>query len=197
MVKTVGQIASLQFLEEPGKQQKLLKLSPHWMRHLLASHLDQAGVAVTTIQSILRHSSLQTTNIYVHTENNERYNAMQKIQLRNDPLVLSKDPVYIGYEFKMKLTRGPVSKVLGVSRIMQAIETQIFKGLNCIRVGEGTEYVLEKIRQQGAGYTEIELVYQVRAKEVVDALHIWEEALRRQASIWLFDCAIEIVGIEA
>jgi site-specific recombinase XerD len=197
LVKTVGEIAALQFPHEPKKQQKLLKLSPHWMRHLLASHLDKAGVAVTMIQSILRHSSLQTTNIYVHPENNERYNAMQKINFHNDSLALSKAPVYIGYEFKMKLTKGPVSKVLGVSRIIQTIETHAFKGLDWVRVGEDTEKLLEKIRQQGIVCTEVELVYQVRAKEVVDAPHVWEEALKRQASIWLFVCIVKSTGIEA
>ncbi len=197
LVKAVGKIAALQFPEEPKKQKKLFKLSPHWMRHLLASHLDKAGVAVTMIQVILRHSSLQTTNIYVHTENNERYNAMQKIQLHNSVLALSQDPVYIGYEFKMKLTRGPISKVLGVSRIIQSIETQIFKGLDCIRVGDNTDALLEKIKQQGTVCTEVELVYQIKAKEVIDAPHVWEEALKRQASIWLFDCTINSTGIEA
>jgi len=39
----------------------------HAIRHLTASILDQAGMALTMIQSVLRHKSATTTARYLHT----------------------------------------------------------------------------------------------------------------------------------
>ncbi len=42
------------------------KVHPHTMRHSFATHLIQNGYAVTEVQPLLGHSSLQTTMIYLH-----------------------------------------------------------------------------------------------------------------------------------
>ena len=195
LVKAIGREAANIFPKDSEKYKKLCALSPHWLRHLAASHQDKLGIPPAMIQSNLRHKSRQTTQIYVHAEDNQRYQEMQKMQLQHGPSVLSQEETYIGYEFTIKLTKGPISKTLGISRIIQAIEEKIFKGLEHIRVGEGTEALLRKIEQLGAGCTTIELVYQVKAKDIVESPDIWEEALKRQAAVWLFDCNIKKVGI--
>jgi len=38
LVKDIGKVAAQKVVDNPPKQQKLLRLSPHWLRHLLASH---------------------------------------------------------------------------------------------------------------------------------------------------------------
>jgi len=85
LVKTIGKAAAEQFSDDPIKQQKLLKLSPHWLRHLSASHQDKAGISATMIQANHRHSSLQTTNIYVHAEDALRHATIQKLDLKIKP----------------------------------------------------------------------------------------------------------------
>ena len=196
-VKAIGQTAAGYFPDDPAKQQKLAALSPHWLRHLAASHQDKLGISASMIQSNLRHKSQQTTQIYVHAEDLARHNEIQKMRLQNiEPMVTVALP-NIGYEFKIKLTKGPVSKNLGIARIIETIEQQIFKSLDCIRVGESLDVLLARITAQGACCAHVELVYQVRAQIVVESVQIWEAALKRAAAVWLFNCEIQSIGLKS
>lgn len=54
-------------IKEAARKAKIFKnVHPHTMRHSFATHLIQNGYAVTEVQPLLGHSSLQTTMIYLH-----------------------------------------------------------------------------------------------------------------------------------
>lgn len=57
------------------------KISPHGLRHSLATHLLARGVDIRIVQEILGHSSLNTTQIYTHT--NKTW--LQSVYLKTHP----------------------------------------------------------------------------------------------------------------
>ena len=52
------------------------KATPHTLRHSFASELVRAGVTLPTVKSLLGHQRLSSTQIYTHTSNQERKNAV-------------------------------------------------------------------------------------------------------------------------
>jgi integrase len=68
------------FPHEPLVQQKLMRFSPHWLRHLSASAQDRAGIAFSHIKENLRHRNEQTTRHYVHAYDDARHEDMEKLK---------------------------------------------------------------------------------------------------------------------
>lgn len=56
----------------PAIADKLRRASPHWMRHTHATHALQRGAELTTVRDNLRHASLTTTSLYLHTDEARR-----------------------------------------------------------------------------------------------------------------------------
>lgn len=55
----------------------LAKASTHWLRHSHGSHLLANGASLTTVQANLGHKSLQTTSLYLHSEDLVRQKEME------------------------------------------------------------------------------------------------------------------------
>jgi integrase/recombinase XerD len=54
-------------IKKAAKQANIKKnVHPHTLRHSFATHLIQNGYAVTEVQPLLGHASLNTTIIYLH-----------------------------------------------------------------------------------------------------------------------------------
>lgn len=52
--------------------EKLRRASPHWMRHTHATHALGNGASLTTVRDNLRHASVSTTSVYLHTDEARR-----------------------------------------------------------------------------------------------------------------------------
>ncbi|AUT76388.1 site-specific integrase [Paraburkholderia hospita] len=51
---------------------KLRRASPHWMRHTHATHALGSGAELTAVRDNLRHASVSTTSIYLHSDEVKR-----------------------------------------------------------------------------------------------------------------------------
>ena len=56
-----------------------IKVTPHMLRHSLAYQLIKSGVAMTTIQQILGHESILTTNLYTQTTAQDKSDALMAL----------------------------------------------------------------------------------------------------------------------
>ena len=70
------QVADIIDVDSPATAEKLRRASPHWMRHTHATHALSNGADLTTVRDNLRHASLQTTSIYLHTDEVKRARQM-------------------------------------------------------------------------------------------------------------------------
>ncbi len=58
--------------DNPALAEKLRRATPHWTRHTHATHLLDGGAELTTVRDNLRHSSLATTSMYLHADDERR-----------------------------------------------------------------------------------------------------------------------------
>jgi len=71
-LRVAQQLASI----NPGAAEKLKRATPHWMRHTHATYALAHGVELTTVRDNLRHASVSTTSVYLHTDQLRRARQM-------------------------------------------------------------------------------------------------------------------------
>jgi site-specific recombinase XerC len=64
--------------DHPPLADKLRCASPHWMRHTHATHALGRGAELTTVRDNLRHASVSTTSIYLHSDEVKRARQMSE-----------------------------------------------------------------------------------------------------------------------
>ena len=67
---------------DPQQAQRLRQASTHWFRHTSITHQADAGISLRYLQRSARHSKLDTTGLYLHTEDDHWHEAMEQHHLR-------------------------------------------------------------------------------------------------------------------
>ena len=60
-------------------------LSCHFLRHSKAMHLLQAGVNLVYLRDLLRHISVQTTDVYARADSKQKWEAFEKAYVETKP----------------------------------------------------------------------------------------------------------------
>ena len=63
------------------KATRVRRASTHWLRHTAATHQAEDGTPIHHIQQNLRHSSIGTTSIYLHAEEDARHASTTKTRI--------------------------------------------------------------------------------------------------------------------
>ena len=67
--------------ENGAKAARVRRASTHWLRHTAATHQAEDGTPIHHIQQNLRHSSIGTTSIYIHAEEDARHASTTKTRI--------------------------------------------------------------------------------------------------------------------
>jgi integrase/recombinase XerC len=78
------------------------RLSPHILRHSVATHLLQEGVDIRQVQLLLRHRSIATTELYLHADVD-----------RLGSVLIRKSPLERGRRKKVVAVRPALEQILG------------------------------------------------------------------------------------
>ena len=76
MKRFFATVAEVLVEDNPAFVEKLRRATPHWMRHTHATHALQGGAELTAVRDNLRHASIATTSIYLHSDDVKRARQM-------------------------------------------------------------------------------------------------------------------------
>jgi site-specific recombinase XerD len=79
MKRFFATVADLLAEDNPAFAEKLRRATPHWMRHTHATHALQGGAELTAVRDNLRHASIATTSIYLHSDDVKRARQMAAV----------------------------------------------------------------------------------------------------------------------
>ena len=65
------------------------KITPHMFRHSFATYLIEEGVDVSCVQQILGHSSIKTTQIYIHIAAKKQADILRELHPRNNMKIVN------------------------------------------------------------------------------------------------------------
>jgi site-specific recombinase XerD len=68
--------------DHPVLAGKLLRATPHWLRHTHPTHALANGATLTTVRDNLRHASITTTSIYLDDDEVQRTRQLERIFAR-------------------------------------------------------------------------------------------------------------------
>lgn len=71
-----------------SQAQNTVQITPHMFRHSVATYLLEEGVDITYIQKILGHSSIRTTQIYLHVASKKQMEILREKHPRNKMQIL-------------------------------------------------------------------------------------------------------------
>ena len=199
-VKKIGKLASCKFKRDPNKKQKLASLSPHWLRHLSASHQDLVGISGTMIQANHRHESYATTQIYLHAPDEMRAQEMQKMYMTINPKLYSKqaDNSNSKTKIQLSLVGSSLGGVDSLTRLIAAIENNILIDFKWSRVGELIEIsdIINKYEKIKNFKQPLEVSYELDSLIEGEKLKYLKHAILREAEIRLFNCELQIYFYE-
>ena len=58
------------------------RITPHTLRHTFATSLLDAGVDLKTVQELMGHSHIRTTERYLHSSDDKKFEAINKLQFQ-------------------------------------------------------------------------------------------------------------------
>ncbi len=80
----VKKVAVVMREQDPARADKLKQASTHWFRHTAITHQADAGIELRHIKKSARHAKIDTTALYLHSDNDSWHDAVQKHRMRKD-----------------------------------------------------------------------------------------------------------------
>jgi len=71
-----------ELVKKYGRQAGVGRISPHYFRHSFATHLLEGGMNLRSVQTLLGHQDISTTQIYTHVEEQRLVEAHKKFHPR-------------------------------------------------------------------------------------------------------------------
>ena len=193
-VKEIGKLAAKKFKQNPQKRQKLESLSPHWLRHLSASHQDLVGISGTMIQANHRHESYSTTQVYLHAPDAFRAKEMQKLHMVINPKLYPKKTATFNTKITLSLVGGSLGGTDSLTRLITAIENNVLVDFNWSRTGELIDNgdIINKYEKVKIFKQPLELSYHIEGCIDGEKLEYLKTVIAREAEIRLFDCGLKV-----